>query len=131
LKELKKYTIFVLSLLLVLSNFSYATQQMLCLMSDDDVACECYCEKSEVSTGLIFTDANSPCCSKQTVELSNSNNLQTTANELPKDITSFSPLFVNIDLEISYNAEYYNSFSALKDHIPKTEIPILISSLLI
>lgn len=131
-KKIKKYSIFTLSMLLVLSNFSFATQQMLCLMNDDDVTCTCQMnEKADNSNELAFTVKDSPCCSNKVIELTNSNNLQTTENKLPKDITSFSPIYINYDSDITYNYIYDNSFTSLKEHIPKAEIPILNSTLLI
>ena len=119
-------------MLLVLSNFSYATQQMLCLMSEEtDIGCDCTCEQNDLSSGVILTNDSSPCCANTTNELSNTNNLQLTGNELPKDITSFATLYNNHVKDITFNSFFDNSFSALKEHIPKTDIPILISSLLI
>ncbi len=105
---------------------------MLCLMNDDDVTCSCPLnEGSDNPRELAFAEKDSPCCSNRVIELTNSNNLQTTENELPKDINSFSPVYINHDLDITYNYIFDNSFTALKDHIPKAEIPILNSSLLI
>ena len=120
-------------MLLVLSNFSFATQQMLCLMSDDaDIKCDCTCVDNDITSGVSISGDSSPCCSTKTNEISNTNNLQITGNELPKDITSFNPIYLNLDKDISFNSLVNNSFSAsLKEHIPKAEIPILISSLLI
>ena len=132
LKKVKKYSIFALSLLLVLSNFSFATQQMLCLMNDVDITCSCPMnEGSDSPGGLSIAAKDSPCCSNNTIELTNRNNLQIAGNELPKDITSFSAAFINLDLEFDCNSHFENSFTALKEHIPKAEIPILNSSLLI
>jgi len=135
-KKVNKYFIFIISLLLVLSNFSFATQQMLCLMNDDadadaDVKCDCTCAYNEISQGITISNNSSPCCSTKTNELSNINNLQITGNELPKDITSFSPLYINMLKDITFDSLIDITFSALKEHVPKAEIPILFSSLLI
>jgi hypothetical protein len=103
---------------------------MFCLMNDDaaDVKCECKCEAPAPSNQLIITSENSSCCQKSTIELSNSNNLQTYNKELPSDITSFSPVSFVIDSETLFN--YSNSpFLSLDDQVPRAGIPILVSSL--
>jgi len=98
---------------------------------NEDIDCECTCEENDFPSGLIITDVSSPCCSTRTHELSNTNNLQITSIELPKDITSFPPLFINRNLDHIYCNAFDNSYTAAKEHVPKAEIPILISSLLI
>ncbi|HEY3249865.1 MAG TPA: hypothetical protein VGK25_01995 [Ignavibacteria bacterium] len=132
-QKIKKYWLFILSLLLILSNFSYATQQMLCLMSDgdSDIKCECSHQRQNNVSGLTISRHASPCCSSKTVELSNSNNLQTTSFELPKDVSSFSPLYIATDREVSNNFKFEVNHTGLKDHVPRTEIPILVSSFLL
>lgn len=127
-KIFKKYSLIGLSLLLVLSNFSYATQQMLCLMNDEDIKCECKCEVPSPSKTLVITDEDSPCCQRNTVELTNNNNLQSYNKELPSDITSYSPIITAGDFD-SQSITASNQFSSQNEHVPKSEIPILISSL--
>lgn len=133
LRKIKKYGLFVLSLLLIFSNFSYATQQMLCLMNDDDtdIKCDCMHKSNKYKDELTISSKTTPCCSSKTVELSNNNNLQKTGTELPKDISSFSPLYISLDTEVSSSLKFEVSHTGLKDHVPRTEIPILISSLLL
>lgn len=131
-KKAKKYSIFALSAFLIMSNFSFATQQMLCWMNlDEDVECECTCTHSDISAGLTISDKDTPCCTHKTIELTNTNNLQTNSIELPKDITSFPPSIVGPDSGFQNISVIENSFNSLRDHVPKSEIPILFSSLLI
>ena len=130
IKKFKKYSLLSMSLLLVLSNFSFATQQMLCLMNEEDadIKCECMCEATAPSNQLIITDESAPCCQSNTIELQNNNNLQTYNKELPQDITSFSPSNTISDTGVQ-KIQSVNGFTSLADHVPRTEIPILISSL--
>ena len=97
-------------------------------MNDEDIKCECKCETPETSNKLIITDEDSPCCQSNTIELTNNNNLQTYNKELPANITAFSPSIM-IDDDNANQIFSSRSFTSLTDHIPKTEIPILISSL--
>jgi len=115
--------------MLILSNFSFATQHMLCLMNEDnDVKCECKCDIPAPSNMLIITNEDSPCCQSNIIELSNNNNLQIYNKELPSDITSFSPSITVSDVEVTLN-NINNPFSPLTNHVPRKSIPILISSL--
>ena len=53
-----------------MSNFSFAAQQMLCLMSDDDISCNCnMSEQTDNNNELAFAVKDSPCCSYKTIEL--------------------------------------------------------------
>jgi hypothetical protein len=107
---------------------------MLCSMMDDDDAdtkCDCIHKTQGYSDELTISGKSSPCCSSKTTELTNNNNLQTAGSELPKDIASFSPLFINTDFGFSSNYTFIINHTDLKDHVPRTEIPILISSLLL
>ena len=107
---------------------------MLCSMmnnDDADIKCDCIHKTQGYSDELTITGKSSPCCSSKTTELSNNNNLQTVGSELPKDITSFPPVYINTDTEVLNNFNFAVNHTDLKDHVPRTEIPILISSLLL
>jgi 5S rRNA maturation endonuclease (ribonuclease M5) len=100
-------------------------------MGDNDISCTCKMNEHIITPGKISIDAiDSPCCTNKTFELTNSNNLQKTENDNLKNVFTFSPVIINCDLDFT-GSELANSQPALKDHIPKSEIPILISSLLI
>jgi hypothetical protein len=130
-KSFSKYFVVSLSLLLILSNFSYATHLMLCAMSDDATVCECSHNDGNLPDELSYKKEKSGCCTSEISELTNSNLLTTVKFELPNNINSFSALI----LDLNRNSELYaGSFlnSAIdKSHLPKLDIPILTSSLLI
>lgn len=117
--------------MLILSNFSFASTYMLCNMGGDEASCCCSHNKHHVPGGLAFTKDMSECCSQETVELANSNLLSTVKTELPSDISSFAPSLIHIDNELLFLNNISFSYISQIEHVPKSDIPILISSLLI
>ena len=90
---------------------------------------KCCCNDDKESSGISISKLTNGCCDEKTIELTNSNNLQKTDNRLNIDnLKSLSVNILNNDLS-------YNSNSAFKNfltfHIPKSDIPIRVSSLLI
>lgn len=130
-KSFSKYFVISLSMLLILSNFSYATNLMLCAMSDDATDCQCSHNESKLPDELSYKKEKSGCCTNEITVLSNSNLLSTVKFELPNDINSFSALILDLkqDSEL-YTSSFLNS-AIDKSHLPKLDIPILTSSLLI
>jgi hypothetical protein len=110
-KIVKKYLISGLSLLLVLSNFSFATQLMFCQMNDNAQVCECIHDKSIQHSGISISKVINKCCTEETTELSNTNSLLTFKTELPQDINVLGSLAIE-------NSIYLNLDPALcKPHL--------------
>ena len=130
-KVIRKYFLTSLALLLVLSNFSFATTYMLCSMGGEKSSCCCNHHKTKHIAGLSISKVKSSCCNEGTVELSNSNLLSTVKTEQPQDISVFSTIFADNNSSQLYSANYNFQLTAIKNHVPKSDIPILISSLLI
>ena len=130
-KVIRKYFLTSLALLLVLSNFSFATTYMLCNMGGEKSSCCCNHNKAQHHSGLTISKVKSSCCNEGTVELSNSNLLSTVKTEQPQDISSFSTIYFDNNAPQLHSANYNFKIAAVKDHVPKSDIPILISSLLI
>ncbi len=123
--------IFVMSVLLVLSNFSYATQLMFCEMSNDTEICECTHNTAKPYEGISITNVNTKCCQEESSELTNSNTLTTLKPELPQNINTFGSLVLDLNQNHEALPGSYLNFSIDKSHLPKLDIPILVSSLLI
>jgi len=117
--------------MLVLSNFSYASQLMFCGMTGEVSKCECKHESPISGKSLSIGKDKSRCCTHQINELTNSNLLSIVKTELPKDINSFGPLWLNLTQDLEVQNISFTCLSIDKSHIPKSDIPILISSLLI
>jgi hypothetical protein len=130
-KIVKKYLISGLALLLVLSNFSFATQLMFCQMSDDSKVCECTHSKDKQYDGISLTKVKTKCCTEETTELSNSNILLTFKTELPQDINVLGSLVNNYTIDLNLIANPSVSFIIDTSQFPKLDISILNSSLLI
>jgi hypothetical protein len=126
-----KYFLAVLSLVLVFSNFSYATQLMFCGMTGEASKCECRHNSPAPAKDLSIGKDKTKCCTHQVSELSNSNQLLTVKTELPKDINAFSPMLLSLAQDLDVQSISFTSLSADKAHIPKSDIPVLTSSLLI
>jgi hypothetical protein len=126
-----KYVIFAMSLLLILSNFSYATQFMFCEMGGDSEGCECSHNNSRHYYGLSITSEKTKCCLEETSELSNTNTLNTLKTELPKNINAFSALILDLGQKSNLLISPLANLIIDKSHLPKLDIPILTSSLLI
>lgn len=117
--------------MLLFSNFSYATGYMLCGMKDNSSVCRCGHKSYEPIKELTFTDKSSSCCNEGTLELVNSNLLSTVKIELPFDISLFTPADANFQSEVSLTSNNNFYIISLAEHVPKDDIPILKSSLLI
>ncbi|MBE2228818.1 MAG: hypothetical protein IAE93_15790 [Ignavibacteria bacterium] len=130
-KEFRKYFVVTLSLMLILSNFSFATQLMICEMMGDSKVCDCAHRDNPKPDGLSLTQERSKCCNEETTELSNSNTLLNLNNEQDQDIyTNISIAFnITVDIENNYNSSILHTPD--RSHLPEIDIPIFNSSLLI
>jgi len=129
--KVKKYFITYLSLVLVLSNFSFATTLVLCEMDGGNHQCACSNSNDTGKYGLAIRSVTPSCCETKIVELTNSNILEVIHN------TPVNPLvhidFINNDAGdmFSVSSQARNLRYDLSFHPPNSEIPILNSSLLI
>jgi len=128
--KVRKYFITYLALVLILSNFSFATTLAFCKMNGDNTVCACSNNSNEKS-GLAFEKIPNKCCETKIVELSNSNILEVSnsysANIFPHTDILSSDFISHSDNSFQVS-RIYNQFSY---HPPNSEIPILNSSLLI
>lgn len=127
----KKYFVVSLSLMLILSNFSFATQLMFCEMSGDNNECQCTHNDNKKYEGVSLTQEKTKCCSEETTELSNTNTLLNLNSGQEHDAYVNIALFLisTIDLDVINNRSLH--FSPDKSHLPEIDIPIFTSSLLI
>ena len=133
-KNLKKYLISTLSLLLILSNFSFATSFLYCTMKAEVVQTCCCSHKPVNNTGgLSLSQYHKSCCNLETRELANSNILNTVKSELPNKILTLVNTFAVVDPDACLSALQCTFITSclLHQQIPKTDIPISNSSLLI
>lgn len=130
-KAFNKYFVVSLSLMLILSNFSFATQLMICEMMGDTNVCECTHNDYQKVDVLSFTQERSKCCNEETTELSNTNTLLSINNELNHNIYTNVALFFNTSITLDHNFNSLVLYSHDKSHFPKLDIPIFTSSLLI
>ena len=100
-------------------------------MSNDDAPCCCKHESSKPAKELSFTMEKSDCCGEGRIELANTNLLSTVKIEVPADITSFSPELINTNNLTLTDNNISFSYIAQIEHVPKSDIPLLTSSLLI
>lgn len=100
-------------------------------MSDESAKCECRHDDPQPLKDISFTKERSACCENETTELSNTNTLQTVKTELPKytAFSAFSAMDFQHNLLVQFNQFILSA--ANKEHVPKRDIPILTSSLLI
>jgi hypothetical protein len=126
-----KYFLAGLSLMLILSNFSYASQLMFCGMTGEISKCECKHDSSQPEKNLSIGKDKSKCCSHQVNELTNSNLLSTVKTELLNDINAFGPSAFSLVIDLDMQKDSFTQLSTDKAHIPKLDIPVLTSSLLI
>jgi len=117
--------------MLILSNFSFATQLMICEMMGDSKVCDCAHRDNPKPDGLSLTQERNKCCNEETTELSNSNTLLNFNNEQDQDIYTNISIALNVTDDIENN--YNNSILYIHDksHLPEIDIPIFNSSLLI
>jgi hypothetical protein len=125
-----KYFVVSLSLMLILSNFSYASQLMFCEMTGGTTECECRHTEHKKFDGVSLSQEKSQCCNEETTELSNTNTLLNVNQGTDQDFPVY-PVFINIPFGLSGNISdliiYFHGISQL----PKNDIPIFTSSLLI
>jgi uncharacterized protein YpmS len=128
MKKINKYLSAFLILILVNSNFSFATVIMKCSMSDSNKKCEC-AENVSAKTDSTIDSAESDCCKTVISEVNNSNTLETYKTV---EIKSVSIHFIKYSLQdnlySSLNSASIISQKAIK---PASDIPLLKSSLLI
>ncbi|MBZ0202063.1 MAG: hypothetical protein K8I03_03505 [Ignavibacteria bacterium] len=100
-------------------------------MSGADQVCQCDRNNEKDYSGLSLTKEKSKCCTEETTELSNTNNLLSFKTELPQDITSLGSLADNYSIDVSPNHIGFVKIIFDKPHYPNLDIPTLTSSLLI
>ena len=129
--KVKQYFITYLSLVLILSNFSFAATLAYCKMNGDNAVCSCIHKNTAEKSGLVINKVPKSCCETKIVELSNSNILEAlnsyTGNSL------FQADFINSDVNsiLSALTQINRILTEFSYHPPNSEIPILNSSLLI
>ncbi len=128
-KAFNKYFVVSLSLMLILSNFSFATQLMFCEMTGDTKVCECKQDDVKKYDGISLTKHKSKCCNEETTELSNTNTLLSINNELNQDFYTNVTLFFNNTIDLNQTDISSVLYYPDKSHLPKLDIPILNSSL--
>ncbi len=129
--KIKKYFIAYLSLVLILSNFSFATTLMLCKMSNMQNSCSCTQLQDYSSQATSLSKVNS-CCESKTYELSNSNILSIVKNDLTGNFLSVIDIINTESITAGLNMLNVSQITGeLSYHPPNSEIPILNSSLLI
>ncbi|HMQ97517.1 MAG TPA: hypothetical protein PKE39_00720 [Ignavibacteria bacterium] len=131
-KEFRKYFVVTLSLMLILSNFSFATQLMICEMMGDSKVCDCAHRDNPKPDGLSLTQERNKCCNEETTELSNSNTLLSLNNE-QQDQYIYSNISLALNVTVDIESNYNNTilYTHDKAHLPEIDIPIFNSSLLI
>jgi hypothetical protein len=128
--KVKKYFITYLSLVLILSNFSFATTLALCEM--DGSKYQCCTDKNDMGKyGPSIRNIPYNCCETKVVELTNSNILEVLHNTTVNPIAQVNLLSPGTDGLCSVSVNACNFHYDLSFHPPNSEIPILNSSLLI
>ncbi len=100
-------------------------------MNSADKVCQCDRNNEKDYSGLSLTKEKSKCCTEETTELSNTNNLLSFKTELPQDITALGSFAGNYSIDICLVNVAFIKFIFDKPRYPKLDIPILTSSLLI
>lgn len=100
-------------------------------MIDNPDGCQCSHSGDSPAQGLIVTKEDGGCCSFEVSELKNRNNLSFVKSYEPENVNSFG--YTILDLSSDPVLQSNNSFSYFNSNIPKpkSDIPILVSSLLI
>jgi len=130
-KEFRKYFVVTLSLMLILSNFSFATQLMICEMMGDSKVCDCAHRDNPKPDGLSLTQERNKCCNEETTELSNSNTLLNLNTEQDQDIYTNISILPNVAFDIESNFINSIKYTPDRSYLPEIDIPIFNSSLLI
>lgn len=129
--KVKKYFVVSLSLMLVLSNFSFAATLAFCKMNGDNSVCSCSHNNHTEKTGPAFKRMPNNCCETKIVELSNINILEV-LNSYSVSINFQTDIF-NTDAAGHFDnlSNAGRTYNELSYHPPNSEIPILYSTLLI
>jgi hypothetical protein len=129
--KVKKLFIPYLSLVLILSNFSFATTLAFCSMGGDNHSCACEKTNDTGKHGLAIGNVTKSCCETKIIELSNSNTLEILHSN-PVNPIAHADL-ISRDVNNSYNISAQTGYINynFEFHPPNSEIPIINSSLLI
>ena len=100
-------------------------------MNADAKVCQCSHDNGKPYDGLSITKVKAKCCTEETTELSNSNTLLTFKTELPQDISVLGTLAINNSNDLNILSKLCVNPFYDKSHLPKLDVPILTSSLLI
>jgi len=130
-KAFNKYFVVPLSFMLILSNFSFATQLMICEMMGDSKVCDCTHRDEPKPDGLSLTQERSKCCNEETSELSNSNTLLNLNTEHDQEIYTNVSIAYNVtfDIESIYSSSIL--YTPDRSYLHEIDIPIFNSALLI
>jgi hypothetical protein len=129
--KVKQYFITYLSLVLVLSNFSFATTMVLCEMDGGNHQCVCTNSNDTGNNGLAVRSVAKSCCEARIVELSNSNVLEILHNNIVNPFAHVELINSGVDNLCSFSMQAFILNYNFSYHPPNSEIPILNSSLLI
>jgi hypothetical protein len=129
--KVRKYFITYLSLVLVLSNFSFATTLVLCEMDGGNHQCACANSSDIGKYGLAINNVTKSCCEAKIVELSNSNVLEVLHNSNVNPFAHVDLINSGVGNICSFSVQACNLNYDFSFHPPNSEIPILNSSLLI
>jgi len=99
-------------------------------MKESESTCACKHKVEKKYPGISITKVNKSCCNNETVVLSNTINLQTVKNEIPSN-TLIILHYINNGILENISTNYSSVAIGLPDQIPKEDISIIISSLLI
>ncbi|MCC6865057.1 MAG: hypothetical protein IT280_02735 [Ignavibacteria bacterium] len=116
--------------MLILSNFSFASQLMICEMYGDNCKCESPQNDHNDNRGIAFTQEKNNCCSEKITELSNTNTL--IINNISHENEFLFSDYQSIYSEFNSNLQNTQN-SKIKDYhfLPVIDIPLLNTSLLI
>jgi len=129
--KVKQYFITYLSLVLILSNFSFAATLAFCSMNSDNSVCSCIHKNSTEKSELVIKKISKSCCETKIVELSNSNILEILNSYSGNTLLHVDVLNSDIISHASVSSQVSRIYSEFSYHPPNSEIPILNSSLLI
>ncbi len=129
--RVKQYFITYLSLVLILSNFSFAVTLAFCKMNGDNAVCSCIHKNSAEKSGLVIKKIPKSCCETKIVELSNSNLLEILNSYSGNSFLQADIINSDVNILLSASTQINRILTEFSYHPPNSEIPILNSSLLI
>ena len=129
--KVKQYFITYLSLVLILSNFSFAVTLAFCKMNGDNAVCSCIHKNSAEKSGLVIKKIPKSCCETKIVELSNSNLLEILNSYSGNSFLQADIINSDVNSLLSASTQVNRIITEFSYHPPNSEIPILNSSLLI